>query len=81
MMGQKLIQRVGRRDQGCHRRFRLTASTTCLLPGAGDGARISGQHSGAHSADVDSQFQGGGGHHRTYLTIAQPLFNLTALAG
>ncbi len=52
-----------------------------LLPGAGDGAGIAGEHRRLQRADIDSQLQGVGAHHAQDLALPQLPLDLPALLG
>ena len=76
-----LIDGSGGRNVEDDARPLSAACTTCLLPGAGDGARVAAEHAGIQRADVNAQFEGVGGDHRVDVARAQALLDLAALRG
>ena len=81
MVGQELIQRVGRGNQGRQRCLTLATGATGLLPCCGNCPWIPSQYSRAHPPNINSQFQRIGGDYSPYLTFSQPSLDLTTLAG
>src|SRR3972149_5376285 len=79
MGGEELVKRIRRGDQHRDRRTISASCPTRLLSRACDCARIPDQDCRAQSADIDSQFKRIRGNDSFYRTIAQALFDLTAL--
>ena len=76
-----LIHRPGARYQHADRGPLAPSCPAHLLACAGDRARIACQHRGVQPADVDAQLQRTGRHHAPHRALAQPFFDLAALAG
>ena len=81
VMGQKLIERVGRGNQNGQRRLLLPPGPPGLLPRTGNRAGIADQHGRTQLADVDAKFEGAGGDDGFDVSAAQLLFDLAALTG
>ena len=79
MRDDKLIDRRAGSHHYRQRRALPAPRAPGLLPGAGDGARISAQHAGGQRANIHAQLQRIGGNDRIDAARAQPLFNLAAL--
>ena len=81
MPGQVLVHGVGGGDHHCQRGRQFSAGASCLLQCSRDAARVSNQHSGIHSANIDAQFEGIGSHHGFHLPAAQAVLNGAAFPG
>ncbi len=74
-----LVERVVHADQETEGFLLAPPAPPRLLPGAGDAARITGQHGRFQVADIDAHFQGGGGHHSEQFAGKKLFFDFPAV--
>ncbi|MBV6465939.1 MAG: hypothetical protein PGMFKBFP_01229 [Anaerolineales bacterium] len=79
MVGEELVERIGRRDQRRRGRVVPASRATRLLPRGRDASRVADEDGRAESADVDPQLEGVRRHHEADASIAESLFDLAAL--
>src|SRR4030042_4695355 len=63
VMHKILVKRIVLSDKKTQRVADPPATTTCLLPGAGNTSRVADKHSGFQVTYINPQLQGRGGHH------------------
>ncbi len=79
MMDDVLVDGSPAGDKDRHARAEPTAGPADLLPGCGNGARITGQHRHVEAADVDAQLEGIGADDPQELALTQALLDRPTL--